>query len=168
MLVTVILAVAVPALMAGFGSRLWRTAPVDPGEALEPYRMQIAGLRRTIDDIRDREWRQTEEVDWTRYLAPSLPSPAEDPDAGDTVPAASTIPAVPLFELVLRGTGWIDESRPYANVNDQVLTLGDEIDGFRVAEITKNHVSFVGPDGQIYTSDIDDRLRETYRDHSMP
>ena len=81
---------------------------------------------------------------------------------------ARTASCAPLFDLVLRGTGWIDETRPYANVNNRILTLGDVIDGFQVTEIKQNRVSFIGPDGQVISSDIDDRLRYRYRGIPMP
>jgi hypothetical protein len=67
----------------------------------------------------------------------------------------------------LGGIVW-KKGQPYAYVNERVVTQGEMIEGFRVATIEPNRVTFEGPDGQIYICDIDVQLRNEYPGYFVP
>jgi hypothetical protein len=72
---------------------------------------------------------------------PSVPKPAPPPT---TVAVAAPAPVLP--PLKLQGITYYN-AKWQAIINGKTVYVGDNVNGFRVAVISRNYVSFVAPDG---------------------
>ena len=76
-------------------------------------------------------------------------SPAQAPSLDANLPAAHESSAAPV--LILSGIVY-DEEKPYAIVNNSVLSVGDEIQGARLTDIDREGVKFLFGEEQIRLS----------------
>lgn len=67
--------------------------------------------------------------------------PATEQTDTDTAPAPMPLPAMKLQGITYYNAKW------QAIINGKTVYVGDTVDGFRVAVISRNYVSFIAPDG---------------------
>ena len=76
---------------------------------------------------------------------PVAPKPLAPPPATQTAAVAVSAP-MPLPPMKLQGITYYN-GKWQAIINGRTVYVGDSVYGFRIAAISRNHVSFVAPDG---------------------
>ncbi|HEV2327202.1 MAG TPA: hypothetical protein VGY56_00255 [Verrucomicrobiae bacterium] len=79
------------------------------------------------------------------HVVPAAPKPAMLPVKAHTVAVAAPAPVLPP-QLKLQGITYYN-ARWQAIINGKTAYVGDYVNGFRVAVISRNYVSFIAPDG---------------------
>jgi hypothetical protein len=77
--------------------------------------------------------------------AVAVPKPASPPVTGQAVEVIAPGPMTPL-PIKVQGI-YSYNGKWQAIVNNRTVYVGDAVDGFRVAAISRNNVSFIAPDG---------------------
>lgn len=77
---------------------------------------------------------------------PVVPKPVAPPAPARTVAVAVPAPAPAEPPLKLQGITYYN-AKWQAIVNGHTVFVGDSVNGFRIAAISRNHVSFIAPDG---------------------
>jgi hypothetical protein len=79
---------------------------------------------------------------------PAIVSPAlrSFSEGGSSSPALSYSPPAPVKPLKVQGITY-SNAKWQAIVNGTTVYVGDTVNGFRIAAIYQNHVSFIAPDG---------------------
>jgi hypothetical protein len=77
---------------------------------------------------------------------PAAPKPVAPPVTTQTPAVAASAPVPPPPPLKVQGITY-SNAKWQAIVNGKTVFIGDSVNGFRIAAIYQNHVSFIAPDG---------------------